>query len=320
MNILIVNNSRIPALKYGGTERDIWYLGQELVKFGHKVTYLLPEGSFCPFAWVLYLKPHLPVQEQIPEGTDVVNFHYQPDEEVEVPYLVSIHGNLPADTVFFKNTNFVSKNHAARYGSDAYVYNGLNWDDYGKPDFFSKKNYVHFLGKAAWRIKNVKGAIEIAHRNKTEIKILGGSRVNIKMGIRITLSGWATFYGMVGGEKKNDLLRHSKALIFPVLWHEPFGLAIIESMYFGCPVLGTCYGSLPELVIPETGILSDSIEVLTEEFKNLGAFNRKLCHEYAHDCFNSAVMAKNYIKLYEKILNGHTINLKAPVYQDNIFS
>jgi hypothetical protein len=172
MNIVIVSNSRIPAIKYGGTERVIWYLGHELVKMGHKVTFLAMRGSFCPFADVRIFNEQLPVVSQIPAGTDIVNFHFQPSAEIEIPYLVSVHGNLPQETVFFRNTHFLSENHAARYGSGAFIYNGLDWNDYGQPALKKKSDYVHFLGKAAWKVKNVKGAIEIAHRNKTEIKIL----------------------------------------------------------------------------------------------------------------------------------------------------
>ena len=320
MNILIVHNNKIPVIKYGGTERDIWYLGYELVKMGHKVTYLVKAGSSCPFAEVKIFNPEVSINKQIPENIDFVNLHFHPNEEIHFPHLISIHGNLPEQSKFYLNTNFVSKNHAKRYGANAFVYNGLNWDDYGKPDFKSKRDYIHFLGKAAWRIKNVRGAIKIAHRNKTEIKVLGGTRINIKMGLRFTTSKYARFYGMVGGEQKNALLRNSKALIFPVLWHEPFGLAIIESLYFGCPVLGTKHGSLPELVTGDVGFLSNSLDELSEAYKNLDDFDRKLCHEYAYDNYNSNVMARNYLKLYEQILNGETINKKVPKFisEENI--
>lgn len=314
MNIVIAHNSIIPVHLYGGTERVIWCLGNELMKMGHKVTYLVNAGSECPFADVIFLKEQIPLNEQIPENTDIINFHFQPDEKINIPHLITIHGNLPADTKFFANTNFVSKNHAQRYGANAFVYNGLDWEEYGKPDLNSKLNYVHFLGKAAWRIKNVRGAIQIAHKNKTQIKVLGGSRINLKMGVRITGSKYAKFYGMVGGQKKNELLNHSKALIFPVLWHEPFGLAIIESLYFGCPVLGTKYGSLPELVKKDVGFLSNSISELTENLNEINSFNRKKCHEYAADNFNSMVMAVNYLNLYEKILNGEKINKNNPQF------
>jgi len=314
MHIVIVHNSIIPALRYGGIERVIWYHGEELSKRGHKVTFLVKKGSQCAFANVLELYTGLSINQQIPKDADFVHLNYQPNEEIQFPYLVTIHGNLSPEHCFFENTNFVSANHAKRYGADAFVYNGLNWDDYGKPSLHASKNYVHFLGKAAWRLKNVRGAIKIAHANKTEIKVLGGTRVNIKMGIRITVSHWAKFYGMVGGKQKNSLLKYSKGLVFPVLWHEPMGLALVESLYFGSPVLATKYGSLPEIVTEEFGILSNSMTDLIDGFHRLESFNRKVCNEYAVDVFSARVMSDNYLKLYEKILNGEKINSQRPAF------
>ncbi len=315
MNILIAHDNRIPVEKYGGTERVIWYLGYELAKLGHSVTYLVKEGSTCQFAKVKFIDFNLSLNEQIPENTDIVNLHFQPNEKIEFPHLITIHGNLPKETRFFANTNFVSENHAKRYGAEAFVYNGLNWNDYGLPDFGGQNNYVHFLGKAAWRVKNLEGAIKIAQKNKTRIKVLGGTRFNFKMGVRFTLTPKAEFYGMVGADIKNEIVKHSKGLIFPVLWHEPFGLAIIESLYFGCPVLGTKYGSLPELINSEVGFLSNSFNELVEGFKNIESFDRKKCHEYALENFNSKIMAMNYLNLYERILNGGKINKSAPAFQ-----
>ena len=69
---------------------------------------------------------------------------------------------------------------------------------------------------------------------------------------------------MVGGTQKTGLLNASRGLIFPVRWHEPFGLAVIESLYFGCPVFSTPYGALPELVPVHCGVLSDQASVLAE--------------------------------------------------------
>ena len=316
MHIVIVHNSKIPVITYGGIERVIWYLAEELTKKGHKVTFLVKEGSFCSFADVIIYDFEKPLNEQIPGSADFVHLHINPKEKIEFPHLITIHGNLPKETLFFPNTNFVSKNHAKRYSADAFVYNGLNWGEYGKPEFTELKNYVHFLGKAAWRVKNVKGAIKLAHLNKTEIKVLGGNRFNIKMGFRFTVSPYAKFYGMVDAEQKNEMLKHSKALIFPVTWHEPFGLAIIESLYFGCPVIGTKFGSLPEIVTNNFGILSNSMKELREAFQHIDSFNRKRCHEYVVSKFSSKIMAENYLKLYERILRGDKINYVAPHYNE----
>ncbi|MFN7014115.1 MAG: hypothetical protein ACK4ON_07580, partial [Bacteroidia bacterium] len=76
MHILLVNNTRIPALKYGGTERVIWALGKALVALGHQVSYLVAKGSHCPFAMVYAYNPAITLERQIPEDVDLVHIHF----------------------------------------------------------------------------------------------------------------------------------------------------------------------------------------------------------------------------------------------------
>jgi hypothetical protein len=76
MNITIVNPSVIPAFLYGGTERVIWYLGKELAKAGHKITYLVAQGSECDFGKIVVFNPQKPINDQIPEDTDIVHFNF----------------------------------------------------------------------------------------------------------------------------------------------------------------------------------------------------------------------------------------------------
>ena len=313
MNILIEYSGIIPAIKYGGTERAIWYLGKELTKMGHYVTYLVLKGSSCDFAPILFYDKEKTLSEQIPSSTDIIHFLSKNAEPVEKPYIVTIQGNVNDQREFDSNTVFVSKDHAARFGSESYVYNGMDWDDYGKPDLFNKRNYFHFLGDAAWRLKNVQGAIDVIKGTKNErLKVLGGTRLNLNMGFRFTTSTRVSFCGMVGGEEKLRLLEGSKGLIFPVKWSEPFGIALTESLYFGCPVFGTPYGSLPEIINEEVGFLSNSKNKLVEAVENVEHYSRVTCHEYARDIFNSKLMAEAYLKKYEKVLNGGQLNSVPP--------
>jgi glycosyltransferase involved in cell wall biosynthesis len=211
------------------------------------------------------------------------------------------------------NTVFVSQNHASRYNSNSYVYNGLDWSEYSTPDLNNKRNYFHFLGNAAWRVKNLSGAIDIIKKTKKEkLKVLGGVRFNFKMGVRFTFSSKVSFSGMVGGEEKFGLLNGSKGLIFPVRWHEPFGLAIIESLFYGCPVFGTPYGSLPELVKENVGFLSDKSDNLVEAVLNVDNYSRQECHEYAMEEFNAKKMAMEYLKKYEIVMSGNKLNTDTP--------
>lgn len=313
MNILIVLNTKLPVITYGGTERVVWYLASELQKKKHNVYFLSAPDSQCPFAKCLPFECNKPINEQIPEYIDVIHFHNNTlGYSGEKPYVITIHGNYNGNNID-QNAIFVSKNHAERNHSISYVYNGLDWDDYGELNSTLPRTHFHFLGKAAWRLKNVRGAISVVnHLPNAKIMVLGGTRINFKMGFRLTLSPKACFKGMVGGKKKNDLLQHSRGLIFPVRWDEPFGLAITESLYCGAPVFGTPYGSLPELITPETGFLTANKQEMINHIRNEYDYNPIRCHEYARDLFNSRVMAEKYIEKYEVVMNGEKLNPTAP--------
>ncbi|MGC9330858.1 MAG: glycosyltransferase family 4 protein, partial [Bacteroidales bacterium] len=234
MHVAIVYDGVIPVKKYGGTARDIWYLGNELHKRGHQVTYLVAPGSYCPFAEVVHVENTDIIDKKIPESTDIVNCHQDINQELNKPVLFSIHGNTNnPEKEFPLNSVFVSRNHARRFGSDTFVYNGMDWDQYPKPDLSQKRSGYHFLGKAAWKVKNLKAAMSIARRNNKKIEVLGGYRFNFKMGMRFTLDPRIRFHGMVDDAQKARVMNQSEALLFPVLWHEPMGLAVIESLYYG---------------------------------------------------------------------------------------
>lgn len=315
MRILIVYPAIIPARLYGGTERVIWSLGKELSSLGHKISYLVKKSSSCSFARIIPIDEKKTILDQINDDYDVIHFHFTPEniESCKLPYIITIHGNSSVSEELDKNTVFVSKNHANRHNSDSYVYNGLSWDEYRLPDLNRKREYFHFLGNAAWRVKNIVGAIEIIKATKNEkLKVLGGVRFNIKMGIRFTFSRRISFTGMVNDEKKSQFLNSSRGLIFPVRWHEPFGIAIIESLFYGSPVFGTPYGSLPELVPKEVGYLSNKKQVLKEAILDWQNYSPNVCHEYARDKFNSSVMAMEYLKKYEKVINGEHLNSSKP--------
>jgi len=312
LHILIVYNGKIPTPRYGGTSRVIWYLGKELVKMGHRITLLVGKGSSCDFARVIPFDPGTPLSSQVPEDVDLVHSHIPLRKRLPKPYMITLHGNSTDKSEFDINTTFLSRNHAARFGSQVYVYNGLGLEEYGKPRLENPRSYLHFLGKAAWRVKNFKGCMDIARASGYPLRVLGGYRVNLKMGVRITLDPRIRFEGMVGGEKKNRLINGSKALLFPVRWHEPMGLALVESLYFGCPVFGTPYGSLPEIVTPEFGYLSDSRSELVQALEQVEDYDRKRCHEYVCDTFSSRHMAQNYLSLYDKVLNGESLNPRPP--------
>lgn len=162
-------------------------------------------------------------------------------------------------------------------------------------------------------MKNLKGAISLIKKIPNEkLYVFGGVRFNFNMGIRLTFTPKVRFFGLVDNETKMKYLPHSKGLIFPVLWNEPFGLALTESLYFGSPVFGTPYGSLPEIIIPEVGYLSNSQQNLQEAIKNWQDFSPKVCHQYAKEVFNSEKMAKAYMEKYIRVLDGENLNAHKP--------
>ncbi|WGW00498.1 glycosyltransferase [Vibrio sp. YMD68] len=305
MNILVYTRATLPVVNYGGTERVIWDLIYALHLAGHKVTLLAGKGTQCDWARVIEYQPNVPLQQQLPNDIDVVHFHSDL-EPISIPYILTQHGN--SDGPIDPNTVFVSSQHAKNHGAQAYVYNGLNWDNYLKPDLKANRERFHFLGKAAWRVKNVQGAIDITKKAGEQLDVLGGHRLNLKMGFRLTLDQHVRFLGMVGDTTKSEVMTKSKGLIFPVTWHEPFGLAITESLYFGCPVFGTPYGSLPELVTKDVGFLSHVESDLIKAVSCSEQFNVIRCHEYARDVFNANEMAKAYVEKYQQVIDGSPLN------------
>jgi glycosyltransferase involved in cell wall biosynthesis len=321
MHVLIVYEGVIPAFKYGGIERVIWYLGKELVKLGHRVTFLVGTGSSCNFAKVRVLNPGLPVSDQIPDEIDVVHICHLgggiEQGKIDIPYINMVQINFYDDRKMNVNSVFVSKNHAERFGSNVFVHNGMDWADYSPVKLNNNRKYFHFLGIAAWSVKNIRGAIQIIKKTPHEtLHVLGGHRLNFNMGFRFTISPRIKFHGMVGGSEKSMRIQGSKGLLLPVIWHEPFGIAITESLYFGCPVFGTPYGSQSELISEDVGFLSNDSSKLANALMHVEDYSRKRCHEYARDQFNSAIMTQKYVKLYEKVLNGQQLNANQPTLID----
>lgn len=306
LRVLIVNRkSTIPVFKYGGTQRDIYAQGKELAAMGHKVSYLVKKGSYCPFGEIIPYNPSKTLNEQIPPLTDVVHFHDRPDEPVDKPLMVTVHGNGKPGESFHINTVFVSKNHAQRHNSQRYVYNGLDFDLLGKPDLNHPRKHLLFLAKASWKVKNLKGSIQIAKAAGRKLAVVGGRKW-------LCLDKGITYYGMLGGEKKNRVIQDAQALLFPVLWHEPLGLAVLESMYFGCPVYGTPYGSLPELINNERGYLSDSQSKLAQAIRHCQEKDPKKIHQFVTDNFSAKTMTLKYLECFNQILDGKNLNPKKP--------
>lgn len=318
MKILHVLLTRmpVPPPKYGGTERVLWalYLGQKAL--GHEVKFMTKCPSHHPDA-ILYDSSR-PLEVQVEGWADVIHFHFLFDGELNTPFVCTTHNQHLLPFSFPQNTIFLGRLHAERSGGHAFVHNGLFWDDYGQPNLKAGSDYVHFLANAKYRDKNLRDSVHIARQAHKKLHVMGSKRLNIKWKMNGKYQPYfyagqdLTFHGMIGGEQKNRVIRQSQALLFPVLIHEAFGLAMIESLYLGCPVIGSHHGSLPEIIQPEVGLSTSSKSAMIEALKEIGQFNRQTCHEYARDTFNHMVMSKKYVHYYEEVANGHPLHAERP--------
>lgn len=308
MKIGLHIDARLPVSAYGGTERVVWGLARALVRAGHDVTLFARAGSLLPGGKVVAIDEGKDLTDLVPGDMDIMHFQNGVPSEYAAragmslpPYVVTIHGNMSSGQPVLPNSIFVSQNHAERHGSHRFVYNGLEWGDY--PEFRSgvHREGLFFLANAAWKVKNLKGAMKIAGIAGSRLEVLGGRRLNLKMGFRFTLDPRVRFHGMVGDAEKGRIANGSRGLIFPVLWDEPFGLAVVESMYYGTPVFATPRGSLPELVPAECGFLSENYHELAQAACGFEG-DEEAIHKYALENFNADVMAANYLKYYEQAI------------------
>lgn len=303
MRIAIVHDALLPVAAYGGTERVVWWLAKGLSELGCDVSLICRPGSRCDFARVVPFdfrsRP-----ESAAKGMDLIHHFATPDDSPSLPYVVTIGGNGKPGETYLPNTAFISHNHAARHRGECFVYHGVDPDEYR---FAEKKDgYVVFLAKASWRVKNVDGAIRCARRSQRDIRIIGGWRP------------WPTrwhgvkWLGMLGGEQKKEQLARASALLFPVLWNEPFGVALVEALISGTPVVGSRHGSLPEIISEDVGFLCSSEDEIVDALGRVGEIPASRCRDAALSRFHYRRMASDYLVLYRRVLKGEPLNRETP--------
>ena len=225
----------------------------------------------------------------------------------DIPVLINIQGNGQIQERFPLNTVFVSQKHANNHGSDGFVYNAVDLEEYPYEDRPFKLENLLFLAKGSWSVKNLKHCIWLAKKSKLKLHIAGGRNW--------IPSRYIKPYGMVGGATKLDLLQSTDALLFPVRWHEPFGIAIIEAMACGSPVFGSSYGSLPELIKDFCGGVFKDKESLLKHLLERPQYSRQDIRNYVEKNFSIERLTNDYLKLYEKILSGETLNKEEPTWR-----
>jgi len=295
----------IPPKLYGGTERIIYWLGKALIELGHRVTLIANAQSEVPGAELRAI----PASEEnprawlklVPTETDIVHLWDTNEPNSEKPFVVTVEGNGQPDQKFHGNTIFISSKHAENHGSRHFVHNGLDVSEYEISE--KRDDYAVFLAKASWSVKNLEGAIEVARRAGIELRVMGSRNWPLNLQKLLPAIRGVRYYGMLGGKEKTDLLSQARCLIFPVRWHEPFGIATIEALASGAFVAATPYGSLPDIVTPEVGILSANANELVNAVKNPQRFSPQKCREHIlRNGFSHLDMARKYLKFYERVL------------------
>lgn len=310
MKIVHVIWARFPVDGYGGTERVAYWLGKAQAELGHEVTYLCLDGSRLPFARTAPLPREIDdLNPFIPRGTDIVQLYGTPNYKIDAPFLVNIGGNGRSGEKFHPNTVFVSANHAARHGWTEYVHNGVDLAEY--PLERRKDSYALFLAKASWRVKNLKGAIAISRAAGMLLNVAGGRTWFWKRGV--------ASHGTVAGEKKLRLLQGARALLFPVIWEEPFGISVVEALACGTPVVATPRGALPEIISQDCGVIANTFDGLVEGLRGAHRFDPAACRARVENGFTHVHMAQSYLAYYKKIISDGKLrdgNPQAPVGAD----
>ncbi len=174
--------------------------------------------------------------------------------------------------------------------------------DYFQDDEAVEKSYLFFLGRLV-EIKGVREAIRVALDTHTPLKIAGnimpGHEAYFEQHIRPYLTHPLIEYvGTVNDEQKRYHLQRAKALLFPILWDEPFGIVMAESMACGTPVVGFGRGSVPEVVAhQQTGFCVRDVEEMKAAVGQLDTLDRRRVRRAAEERFSKRAISEQYLRL-----------------------
>ena len=327
----------VPPRLYGGTERVVSWLTEELVRQGHEVT-LFASGdsrtkarlvSGCDTALRLKgIKDHtasnivmLDQVHQRSDDFDIIHCHidllqYAMFQEMPHKLVTTMHGRLDVPDFApiykaFPEMPLISISDKQREpmpsGSNwlATVYHGLPPDVC--PFHEAGGTYLAFLGRIA-REKRPDRAIEIAIRCGLPLKIAAkvdeADKAYFETQIAPLLeSPLIEFIGEIDEEQKGDFLGNALALLFPIDWMEPFGLVMIEAMSAGTPVVAWREGSVSEIMENGTsGFIVDTIEEAVAAIGNIKTVDRKGVRQYFESRFTVNRMAEEYVSAYEAMI------------------
>ena len=325
----------VPPKLYGGTERVVATLCNELVRQGHDVT-LFASGDSQTDATLESCVPrslrlsrcadplalHLLLVEQIAQRADefdIVHFHIAPlhfsiARRLAIPHVTTLHGRLDLPEVLalygeFSDLPLVSVSDAQREPLPDQNWVGTVYHGLPNRELQFNPNpgpYLAFLGRISPE-KRVDRAIEIAKACGWPLKIAAKvdpvDAVYFKTTIEPLLDHpLIEFTGEITEAQKGAFLGGARALLFPIDWPEPFGLVMIEAMASGTPVIAFRKGSVPEVVQDGvTGFVCDNFEQAIEATRRAHVLDRRTCRQRFEERFTAARMAEEYIQLYRRL-------------------
>jgi glycosyltransferase involved in cell wall biosynthesis len=330
----------VPPKYYGGTERVVSYLTEELVHQGHEVTLFASGDSVTKAHLVaacrrsLRLDKHcvdqlshqiLMLEHVFQRATefDIIHFHvdylhFPLSRRQPITHVTTLHGRLDIPDLVplyqeFRDMPVISISNMQREplpwaNWQATVYHGIPADMYrfrGEPG-----RYLAFLGRISPE-KRVDRAIEIAKQAQIPLKIAAKvdpvDKKYFKREIEPLLGDpLVEHVGEIGDGEKNEFLGNAYALLLPIDWPEPFGLVIIEAMACGTPVIAYRGGAVPEVMEEgRTGFIVEALEGAVRAVRRVPELSRERCREVFEQRFTATRMAHDYVQVYERLMNGN---------------
>lgn len=328
----------VPPKHYGGTERIVSYLTEELVRAGHDVT-LFGSGDSVTRARLIpacreslrlnkhcvdHLAHHLVMIDQVLEHAhdfDVIHFHtdylhFPVSRYISVPHITTLHGRLDIPDLIpvydrFRDIPVISISNAQRKPLPwanwaGTIYHGL------PPELFrfqpNPGTYLAFLGRISPE-KRADRAIEIAKRAGMPLKIAAKvDRVDKRYFKRVVEplldASHVEWVGEINDREKDDFLGNAYALLFPIDWPEPFGLVMIEAIACGTPVIAYDGGAVPEVIKNgETGFIAKNLEDAAEAVHRISEISRAHCRKIFEKRFTVTRMARDYVRIYRRTID-----------------
>jgi glycosyltransferase involved in cell wall biosynthesis len=328
----------VPPRLYGGTERVVSWLTEELVDMGHDVTLFASGDSVttaslvacsyralrlgpCDQDPLLAYSAMLSRLAELATQFDVVHSHLDWVHipllrQLDVPFVTTLHGrtDLPELESYFEpcfgEARYVSISNAQRTPLPnalwaGTVYHGIP-ENLIKPNF-APAEYLAFLGRICPE-KGPETAIEVARAANLPLKIAAKvdnvDQAYFECKVRPLIDGKTVqFIGEIGECQKADFLGNAIALLFPIRWPEPFGLVMIEAMASGTPVIGFRCGSVPEIIEEGiTGFVIESYDEALRAIDRVKTLDRRQVRTSFERRFTARRMAEDYVRIYQAVI------------------